>query len=336
MLKFYIFFLALIACGKRPSEADHEFILQLHPVSELNQSPGDETLIGGKPADPKDWPASMYASMSGARCTATVVGEHVLLIASHCVGNGAKAQFKAAGETFTSVCTHHPKYSGNSTADWALCLVDKKVPALPFESMNSDGSIIKLGEKLMLTGFGCISPGGGGGNDGIYRIGEATIVGLPSGNSNDITTQGGAALCFGDSGGPAFKIMGDKRVVVSVNSRGDIRTHSYLVATHTEMAQSFFKSWADKNAVKICGIHADAAGCRNAATPPPSPPPSPTPPPPSPTPPAPPPPPPHQPCKDAYDQLGKCLFSTGVLAIAPSICYQVAGYMFSCLEIKYR
>ncbi len=121
----------------------------------------------------------------------------------------------------------------------------------------------------MLTGYGCVQPGGGGGNDGTYRIGEAKVSSIPS-RDNDIVTRGGAALCFGDSGGPAFKYLNaekTKRVVISVNSRGDIRTTSYLPATHTAMAKKFFKDFAEKNGLKICGVHADAMGCRDAVPP---------------------------------------------------------------------
>ena len=108
--------------------------------------------------------------------------------------------------------------------------------------------------------------GGSGGIDGTYRIGESKIIRMPSGTSNDIITQGGAALCFGDSGGPAFHINANgERVVVSTNSRGDIRTTSYLSSTHTSYAKRFFQSWYEKTGFKICGYHADATGCRGGS-----------------------------------------------------------------------
>ena len=241
-------------------------------------------LIGGTPADPKDWPASVYASMSNARCSATVVGERVLLIAAHCVRNGGTASFAVGAHKYASKCTHAPEYVHaawrehqaalvegttpfvaelNSTADWALCLVDKPVLGAPFEKVAVMNPF-KVGDQARLTGYGCVRPGGGGGNDGVFRIGMAQVTRLPSGSNNDTVTRGGAALCYGDSGGGAYYENGKDRLLFGVNSRGDIRTTSYLSSTFTGTAQAFFKAWAEKNAEKICGVHVDAKGCRNS------------------------------------------------------------------------
>lgn len=224
----------------------------------------DSRLINGKVADKKDWPASMYASMSGSRCSATVVGAQTLFIASHCVKNGGSASFSVGQEKYTGKCTHAPGYSKNSTADWALCLIDKEVKNVLYEKINYDAGRFKVGDKLMLTGYGCIKAGGGGGNDGIFRIGEATIRSLPNKSNNDIVTRGGAALCYGDSGGAAYYIdnRDGRRWVVGVNSRGDISTTSYLPSVSTDESKDFLKTWAEKNNQAICGVHTSATGCR--------------------------------------------------------------------------
>lgn len=231
----------------------------------------DQNLIGGTPADPKDWPASVYASMNNASCSATVVGEKVLLIAAHCVSNGGKASFSIGPNRYTSTCTHSPDYRRDDTADWALCVVDRPVTGIKYEVLATEAAVCQAGQKLMLTGYGCTRPGGGGGNDGVYRIGEATINRCPD-RDNDIVTKGSAALCYGDSGGPAFKVESDgKRKLVSVNSRGDIRTTSYLSAIFTDKAKAFIADWSSRNQLKICGVHADAKDCRDAVQPDPEP-----------------------------------------------------------------
>lgn len=224
----------------------------------------ESRLIGGKKANPSDWPASVYASMSGSRCSATVVGERVLFIASHCVSNGGVATFKVAGKQFSSRCTRNPGYAKNATADWALCLTDTSVTDVPFESLNYDPTRVRIEDKLMLSGYGCVTPGGGGGNDGVLRIGEATVKRLPSGTNHDIVTRGGAALCFGDSGGAAYYVDSKtgSRWVVGINSRGDISTTSYLSSVSVDASKDFIKRWSqDKNQV-ICGVHTEALGCR--------------------------------------------------------------------------
>jgi hypothetical protein len=232
----------------------------------------DSTLIGGTPADPKEWPASVYASMSGASCSATVIGTKTLLIASHCVGNGKTASFAVGGNRYTSNCEHHPSYRGNSTADWTLCLVDKPVTGIPFESVNADPALVKVGDELQLTGYGCVRPGGGGGNDGVFRIGKAKVtrVAKPAIRDYDIVTKGGAALCYGDSGGAAYVCKDascSQRVIAGVNSRGDIRTYSYLPAYATDAFRDWAVGWAKRKGEKPCGIDPAAVGCRGGATP---------------------------------------------------------------------
>jgi hypothetical protein len=223
------------------------------------------TLIGGTPAPAGEWPASVYASMGGARCTATVIGPRVLAIAAHCVSNGGSASFKAGGNSYTAVCTHSSDYRGNSTADYTLCEIDREVTGIKYESLLVDEEKLKVGMTVKLTGYGCIQPGGGGGNDGIYRIGNAKITRLPSGNNNDVVTNASpAALCFGDSGGPAVLIEDDgSRWVFGVNSRGNIASVSYLSAWYTTQGKRFLNAWVAREGHSICGMHPDVPNCRN-------------------------------------------------------------------------
>lgn len=221
-------------------------------------------LIGGKPADGAEWPASVYARAGNASCSATLVGERVLFMAAHCMNNGGSVSFTAHANNYKARCAHHPEYRGNSTADWALCLVDRPVTGVPFENFGPS-TALKIKQALLLSGYGCIKPGGGGGNDGIFRIGLANITGLPYGKSYDIVTKGGAALCFGDSGGAAYHLAeGGKRYVVGVNSRGNIQDQSYLPSISSSTFLGWAMSWAhDANNVRICGLHSDALGCRS-------------------------------------------------------------------------
>lgn len=322
MLKVLLATLIFLGCSKKSEDSDSPSslpsVLEMEPISELPQSPEDDqpTLINGRTADPKDFPASVYSSQGNSRCTATVVGEKVLFIAAHCVGNGGTAKFKIKGVSYVATCTHSADYRGNSTADYALCEIDKKVEGVPYELVNQEAARVKAGEELLLTGFGCVSPGGGGGNDGVYRIGETRISRVPSGSDNDIVTSGPAALCFGDSGGPAFKIDGAKRYQVSINSRGDIRKTSYLSATHTTQAKRFINAWSTAKSLKICGVHADTVGCRGMDIPAP---PGPTPPPTPPT-----------ECEAAFKKVGQCM---KVLPTdAEDSCWKAYARIFQCLD----
>lgn len=328
-MRFILAMLVIASCGlnkKAADKADKKNV-EFFPVAEMEEKDGapDHTLIGAKPADLADWPASMYADMGGARCTATLIGERSLMIAAHCVDSGASASFTIKGVRYTSVCTHSREYAGNPTADYTLCQVDRKVEGVLFEVLNQDPDFVKLGDNILLTGYGCVQPGGGGGNDGIYRIGEATVTDVPAGSSNDIITRGGAALCFGDSGGPAFKYLDSTkkgRKMISINSRGDIATTSYLSAVATTEGRRFVKAWSDLTKEKICGVHPEAVNCRGLSVPPPSP----TPPPP----PSPEPSPQPGDCKKTYDTVGICMFQPQNVGTAN--CYKEVGKIFKCLD----
>lgn len=304
---------------KRADTENGELNISFHNVGDIGLAPLPNrpevvpVLIGGTPADPKDYPATVYSSQGSSRCTATIVGKRVLLIAAHCVGNGKSAVFKAGGKDYSSTCNHHPEYRGNSTADWALCKVNQDIVNVQFESVNTDANAYKVGDKLLLTGFGCTQPGGGGGNDGIYRIGESEITKLPSGTNYDIVTSGGAALCFGDSGGPAFLVTGNSRKQVSVNSRGDIRRVSYLVATATSSFQGFAGKWLVDNNLQMCGMSDQAEGCRGGTDPGPSP---------NPLPPQ---------CKLDLDKMSNCLFGNprGALSDGEG-CRLAYSNLFAC------
>jgi hypothetical protein len=176
--------------------------------------------------------------------------------------------------------------------DLALCKINKKVEGIPFESVNTDPSLLAVNKEILLTGYGCVRQGGGGGNDGVYRIGEAKIIALP--DPYDLTARGKAALCFGDSGGPAFIYLDElksKRVQISVNSKGDIRTTSYLTVTSSEASIDFMKKWASENKVEICGVTENAKGCRGAEDKPDDPPVPPKP----------------AACMEAYKKLESCI-----------------------------
>jgi len=231
----------------------------------LEQDPSVQAeLIGGTVVTPGKFPGVFYTRQGSSRCTGTVIGSRVVISAAHCMSNGGSLELTHAGKTYKGKCTHAPEYRKNSTADWALCLLADEITDPIAESINTDASRVKVGGQIVLMGYGCIKNGGGGGNDGKLRVGTAPITRMPSGTNFDIVTRGASALCFGDSGGPSFFVDVDSgaRWQTGVNSRGDIKTTSYLSSMHNQTVQKFITSWSASKGVKICGLHADATGCR--------------------------------------------------------------------------
>jgi len=235
----------------------------------FEQLPPEATLIGGEEVSREQFPGVFYTSQGSSRCTGTAVASKVIASAAHCMANGGSLTLSYAGKTYRGTCKHHPDYRRNSTADWALCTLTEPLPDPVAESLNQAAERVKVGAQLRLMGYGCVRQGGGGGNDGKLRTGFAPVTRLPrdAQKDYDIITKGSVALCFGDSGGPAFVEESGRRWVTSVNSRGDIRTTSYLPSWSSSAAQAFLSTFP----VPVCGVHEGAEGCRGQATPPPLP-----------------------------------------------------------------
>jgi hypothetical protein len=148
----------------------------------------------------------------------------------------------------------------DESPDWALCLMNNPIDR-PYERLNDQAAALRRNGELLLTGFGCHD----GSNDRRYRIGEATIDSLPS-SDNFIRVRGGAVLCLGDSGGPAFLLTSGEngpRRLAAVNSEnrpaGGI---SLLASVTTASARNFFGDWSGRHGVSICGVTPGAPGCR--------------------------------------------------------------------------
>lgn len=213
-------------------------------------------LIGGVIADPEDWPASPWVG----NCSATIIGEQVLLTAAHCVSNGGTKSFSLSGKRYSGRCTHHPSYKNNNTADWALCALTEPVTNVRFEVIASAEEVgCSAGKEFLWTGFGCRKWGGG--SDGKFRVGKVKAIRCPSGSSNDVITRGSVALCSGDSGGGGYVEIDGLRRVVGVNSRSNTTDTSYVSNTYSSTFKNWAKSWSESRKFKICGIHPDAEGC---------------------------------------------------------------------------
>lgn len=222
-------------------------------------NPGiDEQLIGGRAAKDGEFPEVVYVSFGSGRCTGSVIGPRVLLSAAHCMRNGSGGSFQLNQTQYkVSKCTHHPDYR-RKDVDIAVCLIEKEVDTA-FAVIPEEGFELKKGNKITITGYGCIRPGGGGGNDGILRVGDAEIRGT---SGYDLVSYG-KGLCFGDSGGPAYTQMDDgflkTHYQVSVNSKGNIKDTNYTAPTYKSQARDLFKDFIKKNNVEICGINKECS-----------------------------------------------------------------------------
>lgn len=220
-------------------------------------------VIGGEPQSPANWPATyVFRNSSGGGCTATAVGPRVVLTAAHCMKDGTIGRVKTSlGEVRIS-CNHHPDYRLDFTADFALCSANRDLPS-PYEVVNIAAALPTEGQEIFLLGFGCRMEGGGDKNFGQLFGGVAKVIRTLSPNTNYIRTAGGAAVCFGDSGGGAYAFdqTGTRRKLFGINSRGDISTYSSLSATATDTFIDWATAWMSENGGGICGLAGEVVGC---------------------------------------------------------------------------
>jgi hypothetical protein len=249
------------------------FVMQ--PATAVDFEP--QIIPGGTRAKPAQWPATfVFRNPQGDQCTGTVVGSRVVITAAHCVEDQAQGIVQLGGSDIATTCTRHPGYQDVPSSDpaweqkvspdFALCaLVSDLHIADGFEVIGSPRNIPAKDDSVTLLGFGCIKEHGVDQSFGVLYRGETKVVTAPAPPSFYISTQGGAALCFGDSGGGAYRFLNaaeTRRLLIAINSRSDIVSTSRLASTGLPGFAEWATAWASSNHVKICGLHPDAKGCR--------------------------------------------------------------------------
>jgi hypothetical protein len=234
-------------------------------------------IIGGTKADPAVWPATfIFEAADGGGCTSTIVGERVAITAAHCIEDGGAGTLISHNQQIAVVCHRHPVYEDveltddskreQASPDFALCVLHESLPGGSYERIDIEGKGIVQKNKVHLLGFGCTEPGGGDGSFGVLYEGDPNIGAVPTPPKDYYTaTVGSTALCRGDSGGGAYQFTNaakTRRVLVGINSRGNLSTASLLSTTYLPGFVSWAREWASGKNVKICGIDPDATGCR--------------------------------------------------------------------------
>ena len=216
----------------------------------------DTRIINGTPVAPGSFKEVVDLSFQGAGCSGSLVGPRVVLTAAHCATTGSEGSFTIDGTKYTAKFTTHPAYPGQDM-DLSLGLLPAAIEGISPVSIAKDPTA--MAEEINVLGYGCTQPGGGGGNDGILRMGATDVTGF---TQYDIISKriGGGALCFGDSGGPAYKLIDGKYYQVGVNSKGNIKDTNYNTNLAIAESKNFLQTFAADNSVDICGVNKDCSG----------------------------------------------------------------------------
>jgi secreted trypsin-like serine protease len=206
--------------------------------SQADVGDNEAEIIGGQ-TDSKDSAvvalfASQPGSQQGALCTATLIAPTVLLTAAHCVSPdevGDNAEFhvflgnnlNTRSGTWVNVrgVTNDPAFDTEHPElghDVGIVVLQKALPFAPVAYNKAPLRTSMLGKRVRLVGYG-LSNGHTQQGAGVKR--QATT--LLDDADGKLLAIGDRAheTCNGDSGGPAFMVIGGVETIIGVTSFGN-------------------------------------------------------------------------------------------------------------------
>ncbi len=199
--------------------------------------------IGGRA---HDFPAVFQLHLEeGGYCTATLVAEDRLLTAAHCGKAGDRAKITVGRRsilgTFEVPRGYHQGDENGADEGWDVAWVHldaaiRNVAPWSLEEIEP----LRQGDSFSFAGFGCGRYEQGEElEDGVERFASLEVMGR-EGHHLRTKGDGGIRSCPGDSGGPAWVMVGKRKVLIGVVSMVDHESElSYFTDLMNRQIRSF-------------------------------------------------------------------------------------------------